>query len=182
MPPARPDMRSLPRPRLTFKRLGVQLDHLTRKAFTKFGFPDDHVVTRWQEIVGPELARMTSPERLSRPQKGASGGSILTVRVAGAAALEMQHMAPQIIDRINAFYGRPMVGRLKLVQGPLPADLEPHLRRASRIGAGARPARRTPLFGTPEPTARLAADANIDDPELAGALARLARAIENRNK
>jgi len=182
-PLATPAPRSLPRPRLPFKRLGVQLDGLTRKAFTKFGFADDHVITRWHEIVGPELARLTSPERLSRPQKGISGGSTLTVRVAGAAALELQHMAPQIIDKINGFYGRPMVARLKLVQGPLPAELEPRLRRARgqvQQAGGQQP--RQPLFGAPPLQPIVDGTANIDDPELAEALARLAKAVSARPK
>ena len=173
MPPStyksRPIPRSIPRQRLTFERLGTRLDGLTRKAFTKFGFADDHVLTRWQEIVGPQMARLTSPERLSRPQKGASGGSTLTVRVAGAAALEMQHLAPQIIDKINGFYGRPMVARLKLVQGPLP---KPASKSKPQAAAGG-------LFGSSTPASQpdIAPHYDIEDPDLAQALARLEQAV-----
>lgn len=167
---SRPIPRSIPRQRLTFERLGTRLDGLTRKAFTKFGFADDHVLTRWQEIVGPQMARLTSPERLSRPQKGKSGGSTLTVRVAGAAALEMQHLAPQIIDKINGFYGRPMVARLKLVQGPLPKPAGKPKPQAASAGG---------LFGssTPAPKPRITPHYNIEDPDLAQALARLEQAV-----
>lgn len=165
-PAQRPVSRSAPRRRLPFAKLGPELDKLTRKAFTKYGFADDHVLTRWSEIVGPQLARLTSPERLSRPQRGqhknTSGGSTLTVRVAGAAALEMQHLTPQIIDKINGFYGRPVVSRLKLVQGPLPTPLR-------------KPAKRPSLFGTPKKT--VTPEYEIDDPELAQALARLEQAV-----
>ncbi|MEO0961130.1 MAG: DciA family protein [Pseudomonadota bacterium] len=169
MSPSRPISRSIPRQRLTFERLGTRLDGLTRKAFTKFGFADDHVLTRWQEIVGPQMARLTSPERLSRPQKGKSGGSTLTVRVAGAAALEMQHLAPQIIDKINGFYGRPMVARLKLVQGPLP---KPAGKPKPQASAGS-------LFGSSAPARKPAITPNydIEDPDLARALARLEQAV-----
>ncbi len=167
MPLSRPIPRSAPRQKLTFERLGTRLDGLTRKAFTKFGFADDHVLTRWREIVGPQLARLTSPERLSRPAKGSSGGSTLTVRVAGAAALEMQHLSPQIIDKINGFYGRPVVGRLKLVQGPLPPARE-------------KPAKNGSLFDAPaDPQTKQSIEPHydIDDPELAQALARLEDAV-----
>jgi len=160
--------RSIPRRRLPFTPLGKSLDGLTRKAFSKFGFADDHVLRRWPEIVGPDLAHLTAPERLSRPQKGARHGSTLTVRVAGAAALEMQHMAPHIIDKINGFYGRPVVGHLKLVQGPLPRKLAPpqppNARRAGRTAA---------VRGLDtQPYA-------IDDADLAQALARLDQAVRN---
>ncbi|MGD1934244.1 MAG: DUF721 domain-containing protein [Candidatus Phaeomarinobacter sp.] len=170
MPLSRPIPRSVPRQRLTFERLGTRLDGLTRKAFTKFGFADDHVLTRWQEIVGPQMARLTSPERLSRPQKGKSGGSTLTVRVAGAAALEMQHLAPQIIDKINSFYGRPMVARLKLVQGPLPARPGKSAQHATSDGG---------LFGSSSPTNKsdVTPRYDIEDPDLAQALARLEQAV-----
>jgi len=171
----RPIPSSIPRQKLSFERLGTRLDGLTRKAFTKFGFADDHVITRWREIVGPEMARLTSPERLSRPQRtgkpGDTSGSTLTVRVAGAAALEMQHMAPQIVDRINGFYGRPVVARLKLVQGPLP-DRPSRQRTADTSAASS-------LFGTP-PEKDVSHDRYaIDDPDLADALARLEREVIN---
>lgn len=155
--------RTGPKQRLQMTQVGKKLDDITRKAFNKFGFADDHVLKRWPEIVGPELARLTSPERLSRPQKGAATGSVLTVRVAGAAALEMQHMAPAIIDRINGFYGRPQVARLKLVQGPLPAHTVPVRRK---LAGAAKPA--------------VAVDPSsyeIEDSDLADALARLERAV-----
>lgn len=170
MSPSRPIPRSVPRQRLTFERLGTRLDGLTRKAFTKFGFADDHVLTRWREIVGPQMARQTSPERLSRPQKGSSGGSTLTVRVSGAAALELQHLAPQIIEKINGFYGRPMVARLKLVQGPLP--MRPGKGALQTSAAGG-------LFGSPPPahTPRITPHYDIEDPDLAQALARLEQAV-----
>jgi hypothetical protein len=35
-------------------------------------------------------------------------------------ALEVQHMAPQIIERINAHFGAGTLARLHIVQGPLP--------------------------------------------------------------
>ena len=42
-----------------------------------------------------------------------------------AAALELQHRAPLLIERVNLFFGRPAVTRLILVQGPLPLSAAP---------------------------------------------------------
>ena len=85
-------------------------------ALKPFGFERHEIVTRWPLIVGESLAQMTHPERLSRGPDGAC----LTVRVEGAAALELQHQTPQVISRINAYFGADLVRRLKLLQGPVP--------------------------------------------------------------
>ena len=67
----------------------------------------------WAAIIGPELAAVTWPEALVR-------GGTLKLRVAPAKALELQHRAPLVIERVNLFFGREAVTRLALVQGPLP--------------------------------------------------------------
>jgi hypothetical protein len=67
----------------------------------------------WAVIIGPELAAVTWPEALAR-------GGTLKLRVAPGKALELQHRAPLVIERINLFFGREAVTRLALVQGPLP--------------------------------------------------------------
>jgi len=67
----------------------------------------------WAAVVGAELAALTWPEALGR--EGA-----LKLRVASHLALELQHRAPLVIERINLFFGRGVVTRLGLVQGPLP--------------------------------------------------------------
>ena len=41
------------------------------------------------------------------------------VRVESAFALEMQHLAPLIVERVNAHYGWRCIGRLVLKQGPV---------------------------------------------------------------
>src|SRR5262245_30315136 len=51
----------------------------------------------WSGIVGADLARISRPEALtaSRGRSGNGAGKILRLRVPGAAALEIQHMAGQ---------------------------------------------------------------------------------------
>jgi hypothetical protein len=67
----------------------------------------------WAAIVGPQVAAVSWPESLAR-------GGTLKLRVAPARALEIQHRAPLVVERINLFFGRDAVVRLALVQGPLP--------------------------------------------------------------
>ena len=73
----------------------------------------------WPLIVGAEWADKATPDRLSRPS-GDAGGGILTLRIAGADALEAQHQAPQLVERINSHFGYRAVDRIRLVQRPHP--------------------------------------------------------------
>ena len=41
------------------------------------------------------------------------------MHVAGSAALELQHSEPQLLERINGYFGYPAVARLRLIQAPL---------------------------------------------------------------
>ena len=46
----------------------------------------------------------------------------------GAIALEIQHLSPQIIDRLNSYYGHAAISRLNIIQGPVtitPSPLNP---------------------------------------------------------
>ncbi len=96
------------------------LPRVTAKVLGKRGFGHAGLVTDWSEIVGADVARWVVPERLSFP-RGARTGATLQVRVAGAAALEVQHAAPSILDRINHYLGHAAVARLAIRQGPVPA-------------------------------------------------------------
>ncbi len=100
--------------------LGPALAKLTRPAYKRRGFAHGDVLARWAVIVGETLAATSCPERLSFPT-GAGAGATLQIRVASGFALELQHLTPLVMERINTFYGYRAVTRLKLVQGPLPA-------------------------------------------------------------
>jgi hypothetical protein len=110
----------------------------------------------WSAVVGPDLARITRPEALTA-SRGRSG-KLLRLRVPGAAALEVQHMAGQVVERVNAYFGHKMIDDIRLVQGAIAAPKT----------APPRPA----------PDARKVAEmteraATVKDPELRAALARL---------
>ena len=87
--------------------------------FRRQGFAEADILLRWAEIVGERLALRSAPERLEQP-RGAAGAA-LHVRVAPGAGPELQHVAPLVLERINAFFGWRAVERLRLVQAPLPA-------------------------------------------------------------
>jgi hypothetical protein len=134
------------------------------------GFAAADVIMAWPDIVGERLAAFTQPMKIEWKRKGASleidgrpEPAILVIRVESAFALEMQHLAPQVIERVNAHYGWRCVGKLVLKQGPV--RRLPERRRPERV------------LSDPE---RLRVDealAPIAEDRLKEALSRLGRAV-----
>lgn len=101
------------------RRLGDLARPLLTPSLRRQGFAQHEIVTRWREIVGPLLGDRSLPERLRFPQGTRKGGT-LSVLVDSAFALEFQHLTPQILERVNTFYGYTAVEKLVLRQGPVP--------------------------------------------------------------
>ncbi|MHC8508549.1 MAG: DUF721 domain-containing protein [Rhodospirillales bacterium] len=119
------------------KALAHALGRATKRAFGIRGFADGAVVRAWPEIVGPALAQESTPERIDFPP-GKRAGGVLHLRVEpGGMAVELQHLAPLVIERVNGFFGFRCVERLMLVQGPVAAIKPASARRAE---AAPRPA------------------------------------------
>lgn len=87
-----------------------------RTAFRRFGFVQSSVVTRWPEIVGDHHAKVCAPEAI-RFAPGEKADGILQLVVLPAHAPLIQHVIPEIIDRVNRFFGYKAVARVKLRQG-----------------------------------------------------------------
>ncbi|RYY45160.1 MAG: DUF721 domain-containing protein [Sphingomonadales bacterium] len=85
-------------------------------AFRKFGFVQHSIVSRWAEIVGERYARVSTPESIRFPQ-GKRAEGVLALVVGGAHAPMMQHIAPEIIERVNRFFGYTAVARLAIRHG-----------------------------------------------------------------
>lgn len=93
------------------------IKQITQPALRRRGFAEAEVILRWPVIVGSEFEFMASPEKLVFPKNSPAGGT-LYVTVKGSLATELQHRAPQIIDRINTYYGYRAVANLRLLQIP----------------------------------------------------------------
>lgn len=100
----------------------------TRQAIDRKGMVFGGILQNWASIVGPALAAKTLPEALSFPRSQRTGAT-LTIRVSGAMALEVQHMLPLLLERVNGFAGYGAVDRIKLVQAPVTV---PNAARAAR--------------------------------------------------
>ncbi len=89
-------------------------------ALARQGFAATEIVTRWADIVGEDLARRSEPAKLTWPRRDDPDSiGVLQIRVDGAYALEIQHLQPVIIERVNRYFGWRCVGRLAIRQGPV---------------------------------------------------------------
>lgn len=98
------------------RRVSEMLPAIGGVAFRRFGFVQSSVVSRWNEIVGDRYAGVSAPESIRFPQgKRADGTLMLTV--ASAHAPMMQHVIPEIMVRVNRFFGYAAVARVTIRQG-----------------------------------------------------------------
>jgi hypothetical protein len=158
---------SLPRPAREserphgFRAVGVAVSKLAAPIISRRG---GGILVRlkadWDAIAGTDWAAVSWPSALGRD-------GALKLRAAPLAALELQHRAPLLLERINLFFGRPVVTRLVLVQATLPADSPPS-------GPGLRPLAANEVERLDEQLSEIA------DPSLRAALAGLGRALISR--
>jgi hypothetical protein len=78
----------------------------------------------WSQIVGPALGAVTQPLRFS--------AGTLTIACSGPVAMELQHLAPELIGRVNGHLGQAAVERLRFVQGSLAPRPAPQAARPDR--------------------------------------------------
>ena len=98
------------------KPIADLMPQIGRAAFRRFGFVQSSVVTRWPEIVGERHAQVCMPEAIRFPPGEKSDGILQLVVVPSHAPL-IQHVIPEIMERVNRFFGYKAVSRVKLRQG-----------------------------------------------------------------
>jgi len=150
------------------RRFATPLRELAGKVvgepFRKQGFASAELVTRWTEIVGADIAARSEPVRIqwTRPADGEERQpGTLVLRVEGPGAIEIQHSADVVCERVNRFLGWRAVARLALRQAPL--------RRGPR-----KPSRKADPAAAAEVAKTLS---EIADDELRQALGRLGAAV-----
>ncbi len=139
------------------------MPNIGRTAFRRFGFVQSSVVTRWPEIVGARHARVCMPEAIRFPP-GEKCDGILQLVVKPAHATLIQHVVPEIMERVNRFFGYKAVAKVKIRQGevkPPPASVQ----------------RTAPPSLKPVPYELGESLRDIGDPELRAVLESLARSM-----
>jgi hypothetical protein len=96
------------------------------------GFGVTSLLSEWPAVVGEELARFTAPDKVIWPRRSEDGeaaspqsawraeGAILVLKVDGPRAIEVQHRAEQILERVNVYFGYRAIAQLRFLQAPLP--------------------------------------------------------------
>lgn len=120
--------------RNSLSALAANVPAITKLALGRKGFAEASLVSEWAIIVGDEVARLCVPVkmRLPRPkkdEKGAAAGSVppnvapnvaggtLTLRASPAASLEVQHLKPRILERIQRHFGYPAITEIRIEIG-----------------------------------------------------------------
>lgn len=138
------------------------------------GFATTALLSDWPAIAGAELARFTMPDKVIWPKRRdetveapvrghKSDGATLVLRIEGPRAIEVQHQADQILERVNTYFGYRAVTGMRFIQAPI------HRAKA------ARPAPKHPL-----PPYSLPKTVKIADQRLGRALSRLGAVTKDR--
>ncbi len=148
------------------KSISDLMPEIGRAAFRRYGFIQSSVVSRWPEIVGERYADVSLPESIRFP-RGEKEGGTLHLLVSGAHATLMQHIAPEIIERVNRFFGYGAVSQVRFRQGTI-----------NRLNRKEKPAAPPPTL-KPAPLELGDSLRDIGDPELNRVLESLASAVAN---
>ncbi len=114
------------------------LPAVTRAAFRRRSPAAAQILADWPSIIGPALAAVTTPRRLV--------AGTLTLACSGPIATELQHLATELIARVNAHLGSAPVQSLRFVQ-TTPAPASPP--RTPRVTAAAAEAAEAAVAGLP---------------------------------
>lgn len=155
--------------------LASDVPALTKLALGRKGFAEASLIGEWATIVGEDIARLCIPVKMRLPRQkkdekpaGAIPASVtpnvaggtLTLRASPSASLEVQHLKPRILERIQRYFGYPLINELKIEIGDRKKAAKP---------------RRTLLAPMGQPDL-----SQVKDPDIREALARLGAARAKR--
>ncbi len=161
-----------------FRRTASVLGERIRRAGESRGFAVSRVLTRWDEIAGPEIAAICRPVKISYARGGF--GATLTVLATGAHAPMVEMQKERLRERVNAIYGYNAISRVRITQ-TAPAGF------AEGQAAFAGPKPKTPPGSETPPDPQIARKAaqtaaQIEDRDLRTALERLARNVLSKGR
>lgn len=150
------------------RALAASVSRVTKPIFGKRGFAEGSILNDWSAIIGPQLAAHCSPQKIAFPPGKRDGGTLHLCIDSGSLATELQHLEPQLIEKINGFFGYRAVDRVRIVQGMVTVVEAAETPRP--------PAVRPPLEAEEEEELARGLT-EIKDAELRSALERLGRAV-----
>lgn len=100
------------------------LDQCLGPSLMARGFTESHLISSWPEIIGSRLSLYSRPVKIEWKKlrkdhsfENKAEPATLIILVESAFALELQHMVPTIIERVNALYGWRCIKNVVLKQG-----------------------------------------------------------------
>ena len=102
------------------KTLAQHVGKITKPIFGGRGFSDAAIVNDWAIIAGEHLANHSMPERITYSEGRKNNGTLHLRIDNGGLAMELQHLEPALIEKINTYFGFSAVERIRITQGPLP--------------------------------------------------------------
>lgn len=104
------------------RRLGELIGQSLTPLCRKQGFASADIVQFWAEIVGPQFAHCTEPDKIRWPRRGEGDGfhpGTLIVHCEGAQSVFFQHERESVIQRVNAYFGYPAIDKIQILQRPV---------------------------------------------------------------
>lgn len=130
----KPEMREQRRGSAGPRALAGAIAQIAKPILGRRGFAQAAIVTDWPAIAGIALAARSLPMRIQYPAGSRADGT-LQLRVAdGSMAMQVAHLEPLILERINAYFGYKAVARIAIFQGPLPRRPESRAVATARLG------------------------------------------------
>ena len=100
-----------------FLRTSTILTHVIKKNLSKKGFEGTDLLYRWDDIVGPNISKVTRPIKLYTAKGGKT--TILKVQVNGPHAPQISLSLENIKIKVNNFFGYDAVSKILIQQtGP----------------------------------------------------------------
>ena len=99
------------------KQLNSWLLGVTQSIWQKRGLVNARLFLDWAVIVGPTIAAHSWPEKVGQKVDPLGQNQhTLTLRVSPGIAVEIQHMEPVLIERINSYFGYAAIHKITLKQ------------------------------------------------------------------
>jgi hypothetical protein len=146
----KPKKKVEPDRRNSLSALASNVPALTKLALGRKGFAEASLIGEWATIVGADIARLCIPVKMRLPrvkkdEKPATGaapanvapnvpGGTLTLRASPSASLEVQHLKPRILERIQRYFGYPLINELKIEIGDRKKVAKPRRPLLATIG------------------------------------------------
>lgn len=161
-----------------FESASGLLRHRIREAGESRGFAVAKVLTHWDEIAGPQLAKLARPVKVTYGGKGGLGATLVLL-TSGAYAPLVEMQKETLRQRVNSCYGYNAVSRIAITQTSADGFAEA---RALFTGRAEGP-EAAPRMQLDEKKAKVLAEVaeDVTDPTLRAALEALGRSILSRS-